>query len=58
MPPSGPAPRRAVRDLDQLRAALAGAERAEGWGIAQGLDHNAFGGRPVDRALIEDNRPI
>ncbi|MFB6716333.1 MULTISPECIES: amidohydrolase [unclassified Streptomyces] len=44
----------AVRDLDQLRAALAGAERSEGWVIAWGLDHNAFGGRPVDRALIED----
>ncbi|SCF79927.1 amidohydrolase [Streptomyces sp. Ncost-T10-10d] len=44
----------AVRDLGRLRAALAGAERTEGWVIAWGLDHNAFGGRPVDRALIED----
>ncbi|WP_406161150.1 amidohydrolase [Streptomyces sp. NBC_01005] len=44
----------AVRDLGQLRAALAGAERTEGWIVAWGLDHNAFGGRPVDRALIED----
>lgn len=44
----------AVRDLDQLRAALAAAERTEGWVVAWGLDHNAFGGRPLDRALIED----
>ncbi|WP_093801151.1 amidohydrolase [Streptomyces sp. Wb2n-11] len=44
----------AVRDLDALRAALAGADRNEGWITAWGLDHNAFGGRPVDRALIED----
>ncbi|MEV0259426.1 amidohydrolase [Streptomyces sp. NPDC050732] len=44
----------AVRDLDALRAALHGAERTEGWVVAWGLDHNAFGGRPVDRALIED----
>ncbi|WP_028811315.1 amidohydrolase [Streptomyces flavidovirens] len=44
----------AVRDLDALRAALAGARRVEGWIIAWGLDHNAFGGRAVDRALIED----
>lgn len=36
----------AVRDLDQLRAALAAAERTEGWVVAWGLDHNAFGGRP------------
>ncbi|MBT2528587.1 amidohydrolase [Streptomyces sp. ISL-99] len=44
----------AVRDLDALRAALAGAQRVEGWIVAWGLDHNAFGGRAVDRALIED----
>ncbi|MGW0311932.1 amidohydrolase [Streptomyces flavidovirens] len=44
----------AVRDLDALRAALAGAPRVEGWIVAWGLDHNAFGGRAVDRALIED----
>ncbi|MFE9395066.1 amidohydrolase [Streptomyces flavidovirens] len=45
----------AVRDLDALRAALAGAQRdEEGWIVAWGLDHNAFGGRAVDRALIED----
>ncbi|MFI0977266.1 amidohydrolase [Streptomyces sp. NPDC021093] len=43
-----------VRDLDGLRAALAGAERVDGWVIGWGLDHNAFGGRPVDRALIEE----
>ncbi|MDN3293539.1 amidohydrolase [Streptomyces ficellus] len=43
-----------VTDLDGLRAALHGAERTEGWVVAHGLDHNAFGGRPVDRALIED----
>ncbi|WP_434588743.1 amidohydrolase [Streptomyces sp. A5-4] len=44
----------AVRDLDQLRAALAGAERTGGWIVAWGLDHNAFGGRPLDRALIDE----
>ncbi|MFB6616945.1 amidohydrolase [Streptomyces sp. NPDC056367] len=43
-----------VRDLDQLRAALRGAERNKGWVVGHGLDHNAFGGRPVDRALVED----
>ncbi|MFJ8015192.1 amidohydrolase [Streptomyces sp. NPDC096339] len=44
----------AVRDLDQLRAALRGAERTKGWIVGHGLDHNAFGGRPVDKALIEE----
>lgn len=44
----------AVRDLDGLRAALRGAERIGGWVVAWGLDHNAFGGRAVDRVLIED----
>ncbi|MCX5378666.1 amidohydrolase [Streptomyces sp. NBC_00091] len=44
----------AVRDLDQLRAALRGADRTGGWILGFGLDHNAFGGRPVDRTLIED----
>ncbi|MGW0394498.1 amidohydrolase [Streptomyces sp. NPDC003042] len=43
-----------VRDLDQLRAALRTADRTGGWVLGHGLDHNAFGGRPVDRALIED----
>ncbi|MCM2411096.1 amidohydrolase [Streptomyces sp. RKAG290] len=43
-----------VRDLDGLRAALRGAARVDGWVVAWGLDHNAFGGRPVDRALVED----
>ncbi|WP_406419716.1 amidohydrolase family protein [Streptomyces sp. NBC_01614] len=43
-----------VRDLGGLRAALAAAERIDGWVIGFGLDHNVFGGRPVDRALIED----
>ncbi|MER5749243.1 amidohydrolase [Streptomyces sp. NPDC002088] len=43
-----------VRDLDGLRAALATAERTDGWVLGFGLDHNVFGGRPVDRALIED----
>ncbi|KUN87020.1 amidohydrolase [Streptomyces griseoruber] len=43
-----------VTDLAGLRAALAGAERTDGWVIGFGLDHNAFGGRPVDRALVED----
>ncbi|MFD9338450.1 amidohydrolase [Streptomyces sp. NPDC060028] len=45
----------AVRDLDQLRAALRTAERGPGgWVAGFGLDHNAFGGRAVDRALIEE----
>ncbi|MFI9344533.1 amidohydrolase [Streptomyces sp. NPDC052773] len=43
-----------VTDLDGLRAALARAERTDGWVVGFGLDHNVFGGRPVDRALIED----
>ncbi|MEU8779937.1 amidohydrolase [Streptomyces sp. NPDC048606] len=43
-----------VRDLDQLRAALRTADRTRGWVLGHGLDHNAFGGRPVDRALVED----
>jgi predicted amidohydrolase YtcJ len=46
-----------VRDLAGLRAALAGAERVEGWVLGFGLDHNAFEGRPVDRSLIEDVLP-
>ncbi|MEU6127383.1 amidohydrolase [Streptomyces sp. NPDC047123] len=44
----------AVRDLDALRGALRGAGRTGGWVLGWGLDHNAFGGRAVDRALIED----
>ncbi|MFF8832788.1 amidohydrolase [Streptomyces sp. NPDC015131] len=47
----------AVTDTDGLRAALRGAGRTGGWIVAHGLDHNAFGGRPVDRALIEDAVP-
>ncbi|MEV0117773.1 amidohydrolase [Streptomyces sp. NPDC050844] len=43
-----------VRDLDALRRALRTAARVDGWIVAWGLDHNAFGGRPVDRTLIED----
>ncbi|MFG2657136.1 amidohydrolase [Streptomyces sp. NPDC048425] len=43
-----------VRNLDELRAALRSAPRVDGWVVAWGLDHNAFGGRAVDRALIED----
>ncbi|MFF3940271.1 amidohydrolase [Streptomyces phaeofaciens] len=43
-----------VSDLAGLRAALAGAERIDGWVIGFGLDHNAFEGRAVDRALVED----
>lgn len=43
-----------VRDLDELRGALRTAARVDGWLIAWGLDHNAFGGRPVHRDLIED----
>lgn len=44
----------AVRDLDQLRSVLAGAERRDGWILGFGLDHNVFGGRPIHRELIED----
>ncbi|MFD9411008.1 amidohydrolase [Streptomyces sp. NPDC059989] len=45
----------AVRDLDQLRAALRTADRGPGgWVTGHGLDHNAFGGRPVHRALVEE----
>ncbi|WP_037854975.1 amidohydrolase [Streptomyces sp. NRRL S-340] len=44
----------AVRDLDGLRSALAAADRIDGWVVGFGLDHNVFGGRSVDRALIED----
>ncbi|MFF4847618.1 amidohydrolase [Streptomyces sp. NPDC001194] len=44
----------AVRDLDQLRAALRTAPRLGGWVLGHGLDHNAFGGRPVDKALVEE----
>lgn len=43
-----------VTGLAALRAALAGADRVDGWVIGFGLDHNAFEGRPVDRALVED----
>ncbi|MFF5184743.1 amidohydrolase [Streptomyces sp. NPDC000345] len=43
-----------VTGLAGLRAALAGAERIDGWVVGFGLDHNAFDGRPVDRALVED----
>ncbi|MFD8273040.1 amidohydrolase [Streptomyces flaveolus] len=46
----------ACRDLDTLRAALASAARAAGpgdWVLAHGLDHNAFGGRPVHHDLID-----
>ena len=45
------------RGVDDLRAALAAAARATergGWVSGFGLDHNAFEGRPVDRALIDD----
>ncbi|MER7192904.1 amidohydrolase [Streptomyces flaveolus] len=46
----------ACRDLDTLRTALASAARAAGpgdWVLAHGLDHNAFGGRPVHHELID-----
>ncbi|MEV8593365.1 amidohydrolase [Streptomyces sp. NPDC052013] len=44
------------RDLDAVRAALSSAARdaAPGaWVLAHGLDHNAFGGRPVHHDLID-----
>ncbi|MGW4721407.1 amidohydrolase [Streptomyces sp. NPDC004291] len=44
----------AVTDLEGLRAALRTAERRDGWVLGFGLDHNAFGGRPVHHDLIED----
>ncbi|OXY91726.1 amidohydrolase [Streptomyces diastatochromogenes] len=44
----------AVTDLAGLRAALAGAERAAGWVVGFGLDHNAFEGRPVHHDLVAD----
>ncbi|MFF0426729.1 amidohydrolase [Streptomyces sp. NPDC004520] len=44
----------AVTDLEGLRAALRTAERRDGWILGHGLDHNAFGGRPVHHDLIED----
>ncbi|MFE1883028.1 amidohydrolase [Streptomyces diastatochromogenes] len=44
----------AVTDLAGLRAALAGAERVEGWVVGFGLDHNAFEGRPVHHDLVAD----
>ncbi|MFE6690875.1 amidohydrolase [Streptomyces sp. NPDC057743] len=47
----------AVRDLAGLRAELAAAVRElprGGWVTGWGLDHNAFGDRPVHRDLIED----
>ncbi|MFJ5265111.1 amidohydrolase [Streptomyces sp. NPDC088387] len=43
-----------VTDLAGLRAALAGAERVDGWVLGHGLDHNAFEGRAIDRSLVED----
>ncbi|WP_197359565.1 amidohydrolase, partial [Streptomyces clavuligerus] len=46
-----------VTDLAGLRAALRTADRREGWILAHGLDHNAFGGRPVHHALIEEAAP-
>ncbi|MET9802651.1 amidohydrolase [Streptomyces sp. NPDC006368] len=47
----------AVTDLDGLRTALRGAARTGDWVVAHGLDHNAFGGRPVHRALVEEALP-
>lgn len=43
-----------VRTLDELRAALRDAPRADGWVVAWGLDHNVFAGRRIDRSLVED----
>ncbi|MFH8615783.1 amidohydrolase [Streptomyces sp. NPDC017979] len=44
----------AVTDLDGLRVALRDAERRDGWVLAWGLDHNAFGGRDIHHDLVED----
>ncbi|KUN09727.1 amidohydrolase [Streptomyces yokosukanensis] len=43
-----------VTDLAGLRAALAGAERIDGWIVGHGLDHNAFEGRPIHHDLVAD----
>ncbi|MFD7546792.1 amidohydrolase [Streptomyces sp. NPDC059816] len=43
-----------VTDLAGLRAALAAADRIDGWVLGWGLDHNAFGGAAPHRALIEE----
>ncbi|MEU9991372.1 amidohydrolase [Streptomyces sp. NPDC048045] len=43
----------AVTDLTGLRAALARAERVDGWVVGYGLDHNAFEGRPVHHDLVD-----
>ncbi|GAA4836335.1 amidohydrolase [Saccharopolyspora rosea] len=45
-------------DLDDLRAALAGAVRGrEGWVTGFGLDHNVFGGSPVTNHVVEEVLP-
>ncbi|MFI6016858.1 amidohydrolase [Streptomyces sp. NPDC051287] len=44
----------AVRDLAGLRAALAAADRTDGWVTGYGLDHNAFEGRGVHHDLVAD----
>ncbi|MGW7793040.1 amidohydrolase, partial [Streptomyces tricolor] len=43
-----------VTDLAGLRAALARAERVDGWVVGYGLDHNAFEGRPIHHELVAD----
>ncbi|MER6739086.1 amidohydrolase, partial [Streptomyces puniciscabiei] len=43
-----------VTDLAGLRATLARAERIKGWVVGHGLDHNAFGGRPVHHDLVAE----
>ncbi|MFI1867804.1 amidohydrolase [Streptomyces jumonjinensis] len=43
-----------VGDLEALRAALRTADRIDGWILAYGLDHNAFGGRPLHHSLIAE----
>ncbi|MEV0087164.1 amidohydrolase [Saccharopolyspora sp. NPDC050642] len=46
------------RDLDDVRAALAGAERGpEGWVTGFGLDHNAFDGTPVTNRILDEVLP-
>ncbi|MEU5401694.1 amidohydrolase [Streptomyces sp. NPDC005963] len=44
----------AIGDLAALRAALRSAPRVDGWVLGHGLDHNAFEGRPLHHALIQD----
>lgn len=46
------------RDLDDLRAALAGTEPTRGdWVTGFGLDHNVFAAAPITHAIVEEALP-